>query len=52
LLVHINTEYVKKYGVPGQRKPTYPHEGAKRNRTPIEDTMELDSPIGSVASAA
>jgi len=52
LLVHINTEYVKKYGVPSQQRSTYPHKGMERSKTPMEDVMELDSPVGSVASAA
>jgi hypothetical protein len=52
LLVHINTEYVRKYGVPSQQRSTYPHKGMERSKTPMEDAMELDSPVGSVASAA
>jgi hypothetical protein len=48
LLVHINTEYVRKYGVPGQPRPA----SMERSRTPMEDAMDLDSPVESISSAA
>ncbi|CAG8624661.1 17638_t:CDS:2, partial [Acaulospora colombiana] len=64
LLLYINTEYVKKYGVTGDglqapalpQAPSlsalHPPHGYQRSRTPIEDRMELDSPVGYVPSAA
>lgn len=51
LLVHINTEYVKKYGVPGQRGLAA-RGGVQRSRTPIEDAMDLDSPVEAPAIGA
>ncbi|KIM33891.1 hypothetical protein M408DRAFT_87028 [Serendipita vermifera MAFF 305830] len=55
LLVHINTEYVKKHGVPEQQRqslaPLY-NKIAQRSRTPIEDAMELDSPVEATAISA
>jgi hypothetical protein len=48
LLIQINTEYVKKYGVSGPPR----QYAAPRSRTPLEDAMELDSPVGHVRSAA
>jgi hypothetical protein len=50
LLIQINTEYVKKYGVSGFGHPR--QYAAPRSRTPLEDAMELDSPVGHVQSAA
>jgi len=50
LLVQINTEYVMKYGASGFGPPR-PY-AAPRSRTPLEDAMELDSPVGHVQSAA
>ncbi|PVG01999.1 hypothetical protein CPB86DRAFT_811903 [Serendipita vermifera] len=61
LLLYINTEYVKKYGVtgdglqapaPSQASSLHAPLGYQRSRTPIEDRMELDSPVGYVPSAA
>lgn len=52
LLVHINTEYVKKHGVPGQHRLASSHKGMLRSRTPIEEAMELDSPVEAAAISA
>jgi hypothetical protein len=63
LMLYINTEYVKKYGVTGEGLDSRPAtsssslsalhtHGYQRSRTPIEDRMELDSPVGYVPSAA